>query len=290
LPAVSQYRLIEALESVNPGVLPERPVLMCFQTETVDMKTPEETQIFSDDEVRRLSEALMSKLPEEFKILLLARGIDPGNSIRMRSLAATFRLARESRGASLKDISMAAKIPQYRIRSIESGNESEIAPVFLRELSSFYGLDDWCARWASRNPELAYRFGMDDWIKIRVARGGIGKKEMPDYHMQEVERQVRRFVESRRPPEHIRPELDIGYRITGKSFEIFEIRPRWDHPEVTQELPVARATYVKCRKLWKLYWMRGNLKWYRYDLPPRSESLGAVLKEIFEDPYCCFWG
>lgn len=254
------------------------------------MKIPEETKILSDDEVRRLSEALMSAMPEEFKIVLLARGIDPGNSIRMRSLAAAFRLARESRGASLKDIATEAKIPQYRIRSIESGNESEIDPVFLRELSSFYGLDDWCSKWAGSNAELAEILGMSAWVKPGKPTVKRRVKGFSELHLHQVESLVKRLVESRRPPEHIRQKLDIGYRITGQSFEIFEIRPKWLYPGVSQEFPVAKATYVKSSELWKLYWMRADLKWHRYDLLPGSESLQDVLKEIEEDPYCCFWG
>jgi len=259
-------------------------------TELVEMKIPEETHILDDDEVRRLNEDVMSLMSEEFRAAFLECEINLEDTIRLRSLGAMFREARESRNETLKETSTKLKIPQYRIKDIEYAGSARIKPESLRDLSSYFGLDTWCTRWACKNPELAYRLGMDEWLKIRKARGGVGKKDLPDYHMQEVERQVGRFVESRRPPEHIRPELDIGYRITGQSFEIFEIRPRWDHPEVTHELPAAKATYVKSRKLWKLYWMRADLKWHRYDLPPRSESLRAVLKEIFEDPYCCFWG
>lgn len=251
---------------------------------------PEETKILDDDEVRRLNEILMSLMSEEFRVTLLTSGIDPEDSIRMRSLGSAFRNARASRNESLKEVSTNAKIPQYRIKDIESGGAARIEPVSLRVMSAYFGLNTWCTRWARMNQELAYRLEMSDWIKIGKARGGTGKKDLPDYHMQEVERQVRRFVESLRPPENIRPELDIGYRISGQSFEVFEIRPRWMQPGVTQELPVAKATYVKSMEVWKLYWMRADLKWHRYDLPPGSESLRAVLKEIAEDPYCCFWG
>ncbi len=37
------------------------------------------------------------------------------------------------------------------------------------------------------------------------------------------ERQVGAFIEKRRPTEHIRGKLDIGFRIKGQSVEIFEI-------------------------------------------------------------------
>ena len=33
------------------------------------------------------------------------------------------------------------------------------------------------------------------------------------------------FMSRRRPPPHIRDQIDVGYRIEGQSIEIFEIRP-----------------------------------------------------------------
>ena len=39
------------------------------------------------------------------------------------------------------------------------------------------------------------------------------------------------FIEDLRPPEHIRPQLDLGYRIENQDVFLFEIRPKWDKPE-----------------------------------------------------------
>ena len=44
------------------------------------------------------------------------------------------------------------------------------------------------------------------------------------------EKAVKAFIDSRRPPPEIRPELDLGYRMSGQSVEIFEIRQAWDDP------------------------------------------------------------
>lgn len=113
---------------------------------------------------------------------------------------------------------------------------------------------------------------------------------LPESVMEKAKTQIETFVESRRPPEHIRSKVDIGYRITGQSFEIFEIRPRWNQPEIIDEIPVAKATYVKSRKVWKLYWMRADFKWHGYKPLPETKSLRDVLNEINEDPHGCFWG
>jgi len=45
------------------------------------------------------------------------------------------------------------------------------------------------------------------------------------------------FMARRRPPEHIRKELDFGFAITGHDVDLFEIRPQWDDPDVTQHQP-----------------------------------------------------
>jgi len=76
----------------------------------------------------------------------------------------------------------------------------------------------------------------------------------------------------------------------NQSFEIFEIRPQWDNPTNKIEQPVAKATYVKTRRTWKLYWMRADFKWYSYQPFPESKSLEKVLEEIDRDPSGCFWG
>jgi len=42
---------------------------------------------------------------------------------------------------------------------------------------------------------------------------------LSEFEVKQIERAVAGFMERRRPPEHIRPELDIGYRVTGQSLE-----------------------------------------------------------------------
>ena len=51
------------------------------------------------------------------------------------------------------------------------------------------------------------------------------------------ERDIARFMARRRPPPHIRPELDLGCRIGGQSIELFEIRPHWDQKSEKLETP-----------------------------------------------------
>lgn len=104
------------------------------------------------------------------------------------------------------------------------------------------------------------------------------------------ERDLAKFLECRRPPPHVRPQLDIGYRIAGQSVEIFEVRPDWQNPNEKMEHPVAKATFVRARNRWRIFWMRSDLKWHGYEPDPEVDTLEAFLQVVDRDEYCCFFG
>ena len=104
------------------------------------------------------------------------------------------------------------------------------------------------------------------------------------------ERDIAKFLERRRPPVNVRPQLDIGYRISGQSVEIFEVRPQWQNPTEKREHPVAKATFVRTRNHWRVFWMRRDLKWHGYEPNPYVHSLEAFLNVVDRDEYCCFFG
>ena len=104
------------------------------------------------------------------------------------------------------------------------------------------------------------------------------------------ERAINAFLEKKRPPIHIRDELDIGYRIDGQSVEVLETRPDWRDDSIKMERPAAKATFVKNTGEWKVYWMRQDLKWHKYDPRPKVESLEEFLEVVDKDENCCFFG
>ena len=105
-----------------------------------------------------------------------------------------------------------------------------------------------------------------------------------------IESAVAAYVQKRRPPVHIRPELDIGFRIAGQSVEIFEIRPSFHRPKELREGPVAKATFVKSRALWKVLWHRSDMKWHSDAPVPMVGSIEKFLELVDADPHGCFWG
>ncbi|WP_355662336.1 DUF3024 domain-containing protein [Halomonas salifodinae] len=113
---------------------------------------------------------------------------------------------------------------------------------------------------------------------------------LSEFEIKRAEKAIQGFLETHRPPPHIRPRLDLGGRVDGQSVEIFSIRPRYDDPGTRMETPAAKATYVKSRGLWKVYWMRADLKWHPYDPQREVKSLEAFLALVGEDAHACFFG
>ncbi len=113
---------------------------------------------------------------------------------------------------------------------------------------------------------------------------------LSEFEIKRIEKLVGRFVETRRPIPEKRNKLDFSFRVKGQSFEILEIRPQWDDPTKKIEGSVAKATYVKSTKKWKLYWQRSDMKWHGYKPFIESNSLEEILEVINQDKYGCFWG
>lgn len=85
---------------------------------------------------------------------------------------------------------------------------------------------------------------------------------LSEFELKACQRDLDSFLERRRPPPHIRPQLDLGYSIKGQSAEVFEIRPAWDNPQEMVRREFAELTYLKTTETWKLYWMRASGKWH----------------------------
>lgn len=98
------------------------------------------------------------------------------------------------------------------------------------------------------------------------------------------------YIARVRPPMDVRDQLDISYKIDNQSIILYEIRPMFGNPLEKIESPYAKATYVKSGSRWKVYWMRGNLKWSAYEPKVEVSSLKKFLALVDEDKYHCFKG
>lgn len=85
---------------------------------------------------------------------------------------------------------------------------------------------------------------------------------LSEFELHRCERDLGRSLDTRRPLPAIRHELDTGYRIAGQSIGLFESRPDWHDPDERMEQPFAKASFVRSRSLWRVFWQRQDLRWH----------------------------
>ena len=85
-------------------------------------------------------------------------------------------------------------------------------------------------------------------------------------------------------------ELSIVYQVANQDVIISEKRPAHQRPKEYIETPAAKLKYIRSKKEWRLFWMRGDLKWHAYNPQKNSVKLKDLVAEIRTDPYGCFWG
>lgn len=106
-----------------------------------------------------------------------------------------------------------------------------------------------------------------------------------EFHV--VNKEVKQFVDSIRPPKHIRNEVDIVYTIIDQTIDIGEKRPLWNGKSgETYISPSTRIKYIRSTNLWKLYWMRRDLKWHLYFT---GGTLTELLEVVRNDAHCFFF-
>ena len=118
----------------------------------------------------------------------------------------------------------------------------------------------------------------------------IGSMAFEQYTYKRIEALTDEFIEKRRPPVHIRQQVDLSFRIDNQSVIIFEIRPQWDNPAKKMEIVIAKSTFVRTQKIWKIFWRRSDMKWHSYDPAPETERFEEFLQIVDKDEYGCFWG
>jgi hypothetical protein len=113
---------------------------------------------------------------------------------------------------------------------------------------------------------------------------------LSEFEIKRCEKLVAEFIQERRPPAHLRAELDFAFRIDGQSVEIYSIRPHWSDRRKKLEHPIAKATYNKSKRNWKVFWQRADLRWHGYQPHPLAASIEEFLDIVREDSHACFFG
>ncbi len=111
-----------------------------------------------------------------------------------------------------------------------------------------------------------------------------------EFETKRIEKLVGAFVARRRPAPALRAEVDLAFRLSGQSVEIFEIRPAWRTPERMIESPIAKATFVRTRQVWRVFWRRADLRWHSVPDSPEVPTIEAFIALVDADEYAYFWG
>jgi hypothetical protein len=106
----------------------------------------------------------------------------------------------------------------------------------------------------------------------------------------EIIETMENYISRVRPETEIRNQLDLSYEIKDQSVILNEIRPAWNNPKEILILGYAKATYVRNKNKWKVYWKRADNKWHAYNPNAIVEDLKDFLKLVDQDDYGCFKG
>ncbi|MBS3740791.1 MAG: DUF3024 domain-containing protein [Candidatus Cloacimonetes bacterium] len=113
---------------------------------------------------------------------------------------------------------------------------------------------------------------------------------LTEFDEKKVKILMEELLSRRRPPKHLRNKVDLAYRVKGQSVELFEIRDKWDHPGEKKESKIAKATFVKTKREWKVFWQKADSKWHRYKPSPTVSDIAEFIEIVEKDEHCCFWG
>lgn len=98
------------------------------------------------------------------------------------------------------------------------------------------------------------------------------------------------FWSRRRPKLNLRAEIREGQHFDRQSIVLFYARPSFLDRRKWTNHEIAKVTYVRTQRVWRLFWMRADMKWHGYPYYPETETLAEALRVIDRDAYCCFFG
>ena len=93
-----------------------------------------------------------------------------------------------------------------------------------------------------------------------------------------------------RSPSHLRDQLRAVYVVEEHDVIVYVERPDGSNPREWTSCGVAKFKYNREQNVWKLYWMRQNLKWHPYRPLPESTRIDRLVIEVDKDPYGTFFG
>ncbi|MDP4536339.1 DUF3024 domain-containing protein [Alkalimonas collagenimarina] len=113
---------------------------------------------------------------------------------------------------------------------------------------------------------------------------------LSEFEIKKCEKALEDFLQKRRPPAHLRSEVDLAYRQDGHTIVIYELRQNYRNKAEMIEVDIAKLTFVQTKKVWKIFWMRQDLKWHSYQPYPTARTIEEAVTVVENDEHACFFG
>ena len=126
--------------------------------------------ILGPDDVATVSQATLDFLRRNVGSHLPISLPQVEQTVRLFSLAKRCSAARERRCLTITDVAKELKVPQYRLKAIESCRAAELEPNVLDQYIRFLGLNRWFSRWVSANQGILASVGRVS-TRVKERRG-----------------------------------------------------------------------------------------------------------------------
>ena len=120
-------------------------------------KQTEKSNILSDKEVQILSQVLQESIGDKISKKAKELGINFEDVIRFSSLSKKIQEKRESLGLTIKEVSKQLKVPQYKLKDIESNRTRNFNFKTLKDYIEYLKLDDLFKEWLEANPQFKFK-------------------------------------------------------------------------------------------------------------------------------------
>ena len=103
--------------------------------------------------------------------------MDTEGMVRFMCVGAKLRELREVKALELKQVAANLRVPQYRLRDIESSTLNSVAGEVLLRYAAFLGAGRWLKRWCSMNRSLAEQLGLIQ-SRVKHTKGGAAPSNL----------------------------------------------------------------------------------------------------------------
>jgi len=113
-----------------------------------------------------ITDKIVKAMPN-LKEVLGKYGINPKDMIRFQMVSEMCRNEREKKGLPFKQISLNLKVPQYRLKDVESSSVKNIVADILEKYIDYLGLRKWFNSWKKHNMDVYDRLSNKNKNKKR---------------------------------------------------------------------------------------------------------------------------